>query len=791
MKNEFDQEKSKKIKFKIEKIDSISLSEIENEENELTKGRHKNIKTLYFEIAKVDSISFFEIEESKKEEKEEKDEKEEKEENIISNYENNEMEKSKYKNVEKKFRVKEISKKNNIIITKKKTHFIADSNSARKKQEKNSIFEVEKKDYLPIENNNFKTGGIVQLTKKEVKDKIKIKIKKELLYEVNSFIACLGPPGSGKSTFGSNYYKYLYKVKNNFFESSNTLLTHTKGIWVISNKERRKIPIMIKKDLLDVEGFQVDDVNSWKYVMIIAFLSTDLIIFNRNGRYDDVRKILNIIENSLRKMIEQKVPRILRNIYIQTDVKTPENTIEQLLDQFVKNRNTFKGIRFEYLYLTNIPKEDLLEKNGDLMKFKKYKDSFNEILNKIKDSNLLKNSVSSLIKYIDSFNETINGNSGFNEQTILKEIELDFNGVYSRYEKKLKNELSKKTDELKKVENINESFEKFIQKQEGLIFCFEIKYEDFTFYGSCEAFNEVYENLMKQKTFTINPKDIFLDVFMTQKKQLEIQNKKKAFELERKRQEIEMKKKREEEQKKIEEEEKKMEEERIKRRKQAQKEKELDEKKRKAEEEKRKKEEEEEKRKREEERKKRLLEQQKKDEEIKKKIEHERILLEEEEKLNNSYNDKIKEINNYFAELKFYETITPEFLYNFNLDVLINYQIDLKNQYEEELKKYYTKKIEEKKKDWNGQIERAKWRVRVQAFGEMKCEGGCNLSDNVACSDKSCEGLLFWVDSDEKYAICDKCPESKCITKISGNLFCKGCGSKSLAEVKWIKGYKP
>ena len=177
--------------------------------------------------------------------------------------------------------------------------------------------------------------------------------------------------------------------------------------------------------------------------------------------------------------------------------------------------------------------------------------------------------------------------------------------------------------------------------------------------------------------------------------------------------------------------------------------------------------------------------------EIKKKIEHERILLEEEEKINNSYNDKIKEINNYFAELKFYETITPEFLYNFNLDVLIYYQIDLKNQYEEELKKYYTKKIEDKKKDWNGQIERAKWRVRVQAFGEMKCEGGCNLSDNVACSDKSCEGLLFWVDSDEKYAICDKCPESKCITKISGNLFCKGCGSKSLAEVKWIKGYKP
>ena len=138
----------------------------------------------------------------------------------------------------------------------------------------------------------------------------KVIIQKELLKSVHGFIACIGPPGAGKSTFGSNYYKYLYNVKNDYFESSNEDLTFTKGIWMISDQERRKIPKYISKDILDVEGFKVDESKSWKYVMIISFLSTDLIILNRNQRADDVKVIINIISNGLKKMDEMNVPRI-------------------------------------------------------------------------------------------------------------------------------------------------------------------------------------------------------------------------------------------------------------------------------------------------------------------------------------------------------------------------------------------------------------------------------------------------------------------------------------------------
>ena len=178
-----------------------------------------------------------------------------------------------------------------------------------------NIFETENLSYFPIENGNNHDRGIIKLIL-EYGDN-KIKIIKDLIKNVNSFIACIGPPGAGKSTFCSNYYKYLYKVKSDYFESSSAALTFTKGIWMINDYERRKIPIMIKKDLLDVEGFQVDNIKCWKYVMIIAFLSTDLIILNRNARYDDVKKVIKIIENSLKKMMNQKIPRIIRNIYIQ------------------------------------------------------------------------------------------------------------------------------------------------------------------------------------------------------------------------------------------------------------------------------------------------------------------------------------------------------------------------------------------------------------------------------------------------------------------------------------------
>ena len=273
-----------------------------------------------------------------------------------------------------------------------------------------------------IDNNIEINKGIVELTN-NVNDTIKI--KKDLLKNINSFIACLGQPGVGKSTFGSNYYKELYRVKNDYFESSDGIETFTKGIWMITDEERRKIPEYISRDILDVEGFQIDDPKSWKYVMVIAFLSTDLIILNNKPRYDEVRKMIKIIENSLKKMQQMNIPRILKRIYIQT-IKDPEDQIpiEKLLEKFRYDKTVFHSIKFQYIYLPFIPID---ENEKELMKYSKYKTNFDEILILLNNSTNKYNSVASLMNYIDNFNEAINGKVLFNNQTILKDIEIDFN----------------------------------------------------------------------------------------------------------------------------------------------------------------------------------------------------------------------------------------------------------------------------------------------------------------------------------------------------------------------------
>ena len=130
-----------------------------------------------------------------------------------------------------------------------------------------NVYETEDISYDIIDNNIEQNVGIEQLiteTKDRKTNKEVVKIRKELLKTVNSFIACFGPPGSSKSTFYSNYYKIIYKAKNNYFEPSEEYESFTKGIWIVNEADRRKIPIAIKKDLLDVEGFRADQIKDLK-----------------------------------------------------------------------------------------------------------------------------------------------------------------------------------------------------------------------------------------------------------------------------------------------------------------------------------------------------------------------------------------------------------------------------------------------------------------------------------------------------------------------------------------------
>ena len=148
--------------------------------------------------------------------------------------------------------------------------------------------------------------------------------------------------------------------------------------------------------------------------------------------------------------------------------------------------------------------------------------------------------------------------------------------------------------------------------------------------------------------------------------------------------------------------------------------------------------------------------------------------------------EKKREIDNYFAILKFKEKI------DFNIDLKYETKhTEFMNKHLEKLRTYLNEKIAEKKKEWDEQIERAKWKTTVQAYGEMKCKNGHELGE-VVCACLDCNEPVYWADSDERYVICKKC-ENNGLRQISRVIKCTvpGCYADCLCSFKWIKGYKP
>ena len=82
----------------------------------------------------------------------------------------------------------------------------------------------------------------------------KCHLKKNIIENVNASIGVLGPPGAGKSSFCNAYYKIRFNTNKMFFEMSSSTSSYTKGIWMLKEEERMKIPQNIDRDILDVEG---------------------------------------------------------------------------------------------------------------------------------------------------------------------------------------------------------------------------------------------------------------------------------------------------------------------------------------------------------------------------------------------------------------------------------------------------------------------------------------------------------------------------------------------------------
>ena len=77
------------------------------------------------------------------------------------------------------------------------------------------------------------------------------------------------------------------------------------------------------------------------------------------------------------------------------------------------------------------------------------------------------------------------------------------------------------------------------------------------------------------------------------------------------------------------------------------------------------------------------------------------------------------EINKYFAKLKFYDNIDSFSSYKYNIKG--NYYNEINDDYNKKLKDYYYEKEKLKRKEWENQIERSKYKCLVKCYGEMCC----------------------------------------------------------------------
>ena len=115
-------------------------------------------------------------------------------------------------------------------------------------------------------------------------------------------------------------------------------------------------------------------------------------------------------------------------------------------------------------------------------------------------------------------------------------------------------------------------------------------------------------------------------------------------------------------------------------------------------------------------------------------------------------------------------------------------QIDYKSEREKEIEEFFMEKVKKKEKEWEDQIQRAKWKIPVQVYGEIECINGHKYS-NALCGCGYCnKDYVFWVDSHERFVICRGCNK---VYKISDKIICGKCGVEIKTKIKSIEEYKP
>ena len=288
----------------------------------------------------------------------------------------------------------------------------------------------------------------------------------------HGYIASVGHPGQGKSSLFNAFYKTLYGINKELFYVNNSFCSFTKGMWILKEREKQNIKQNIDKDIIDVEGFQVDEVSTWNYIMIVAFISTDIIIVNRD-RMDDVKKILSIIWNSLEKMKKLGLPKLLKEILVQLDDEDKINTFQDIMNLMDNSSEKWneKGIKLYPILIEEVDRKEYKKEKGNILECESYLEQVKKEFEKVLRISISE-SVSTLLPYINNFNNALNGKDTFNMDYIKEELKKDFETAYSNIKMKKENKLllDYNLEKFQAPNNSNKTFDDFIKKHTQIDF---------------------------------------------------------------------------------------------------------------------------------------------------------------------------------------------------------------------------------------------------------------------------------------------------------------------------------
>ena len=252
--------------------------------------------------------------------------------------------------------------------------------------------------------------------------------------------------------------------------------------------------------------------------MIISFICSEIIILNRNTRWDDSKKVLNIIKNSLKKMKDSNIPKILKKIYIQIDDEDEIAEFNTKLKEIGYAPDSIPSITIIPLYLPSFDKTTLKKYKKDVMNIPEYMENLEKVFKEL-TSNENEQSISTFIKYIDNLNMALDGKMNFDAQGIIQDLENEYNVCYETWYNQKKNDLLKL--DLTNIEDVDETFDSYVDRQ-NLDFSFAENLEELTFYGSSDEFDKYYKSFGQKKDFKVK-KDILYDIYETKKSERQIE----------------------------------------------------------------------------------------------------------------------------------------------------------------------------------------------------------------------------------------------------------------------------